>query len=169
METEKYNLADSIIIKSFLENNNLGTLATLSENSEINLATLFFMAGEDYSLYFVTKTATRKFNNIINNPKSTILIVDGEELVSVESVGRTEVITDSNVVIDVITKFQSVVLDTRIGYWIPPVSQLDGGQFAVCRHTPSNIEYRRFLGGDNALQSPHSISINFDQKNNLKL
>ncbi len=159
METETQNVANQLRIKAFLKKNTLGTLATVGENGSLQLSTLFFIIEDAYVVYFVTKTSTRKYINIARNPNTTILIANAEELTSVEMSGRTEIVTDSKQVLDVITKFQILAQDSRAGYWVPPVSQVTGSQFAVCKFTPDRIEYTQFSGESSIVDAPECISI----------
>lgn len=150
-------LSDDIRVKTFLERNPLGTLATLAPDGRVALATLFFLKGEGLMSFFVTKTTTRKYENILKNPQGTVLVSNVEELTTLELSGRIEVVTDSATIIDTITRFQALAQKSKAGYWVPPASQVIGDQFVVCKHIPDHVDFKQFSTENDVSTTPRYI------------
>ena len=131
--TEKRNEA-----LNFLEEHTLGTLATINSRGIPNLATVFFFVDKDFSCYFITKENTRKLENIQEREVSTLLCSSEDDLTSIELMGATEILTDTLSIVKIIERFQELVLNRKAGYWVPPISQLNAGQYVVCKFIPNS-------------------------------
>lgn len=143
-----------------LQEHPLGTLATINKMGLPELATVYLFVENDFTCYFVTKTSTRKFQNLLMHADASILSYDENELTSVELAGKVEVITDASTIIPIIEKFQHVVSDRKAGYWIPPISQLDAGQYAVCKLVPTAVQVHIFAKKPNDPLLPKQLSFN---------
>lgn len=65
-------------VLAFLENSLLGVIATISPEGLPQAATVHMLADDDFNVYFVTQRSSRKFKNIMKQPKVALVI--GAEL-----------------------------------------------------------------------------------------
>lgn len=133
--------ADALI---FLESHPLGVLATVGAENTPELSSLYFFCKGDFDLYFVTKTGTRKYRNFLAKQAATLLSYDEEELTSVEVCGEVETVTDLVKAVQIIEMFQGLVLLRKAGYWVPPIAQLEKGDYVVCRLVPNTVRFNKF-------------------------
>ncbi len=130
---------------NFLEDNPLGTLATIRPDGRADLAVIYFYVKKDFSCCFVTKVLTRKYKNILTAPHATLLVHNEKELTSVEITGSVEVMRDTIAIAQAIEEFNRVVASRRVEeYWAPPISQMSAGQYAVCKLVPDTVRSCRF-------------------------
>jgi len=130
---------------NFLQEHPLGTLATINKTGTPELAAIYFFTENDFSCFFVTKVETRKFKNSLEQPMATLLSFDEDTIASIEIQGQVEIITDTADITRIIQKFQELALLRKRGYWIPPVSQLDAGQYVVCKLVPQHILFNTYV------------------------
>jgi len=129
---------------TFLSHFPLGTIATVNEMGAPEAVAVYFYTERDFTLYFVTKAETRKLQNILRRPTATILSYDEASLTSVELTGNVEIIRDAVEFAQVIEKFHSIASSRRVQYWLPPIAQIDAGNYVACKLLPTSIYYRSF-------------------------
>lgn len=129
---------------NFLESHPLGTLATLGSDGQIQMAAIYFFPEKDFSCYFVTKEATRKFINAQERKVATLLSFDEDELLSVEIAGEVTLVSDTISIAAHIEKFQNLASIRKAGYWIPPIAQINAGAYVVCKLTPNMVVLNNF-------------------------
>lgn len=77
----------------FTQKNKSAVLATVSPEGEPQAATITHLMDNDFTLYFVTKKESRKFQNITHNPRVSIVIgTDPSVPTTVQIQGRATVI-----------------------------------------------------------------------------
>lgn len=146
---------------NFLQKHPLGTIATINQSGVPEVAAVYFFTENDFSCFFVTKVGTRKFQNSLERQVATLLSFDEEELVSVEIPGQVEIITEIAAITRIIEKFEDLVLMRKKGYWVPPISQIDAGQYVVCKLIPQVVYLNTFVSDSEASPAIYSqIAIN---------
>jgi hypothetical protein len=75
------------------------------------------------------------------------MCVPEAELTSVEVPGQVVAVTDPGEVSDIIKKFQERVGSVLDEYWVPPIAQIEAGQYVVCRVVPDGFLYKNFARG----------------------
>ena len=143
---------------NFLQDHPLGTLSTINEVQSPELAAVYFIADKDFSCVFITKVGTRKFKNITTNPSASLLSYSEELLYSVEVAGEVEVLKDTLEIAKAIEAFQEVASARHAQYWIPPVSQLQAGQYAVCKLVPTVVHIHSYATDLDSDALPRQLS-----------
>jgi pyridoxine/pyridoxamine 5'-phosphate oxidase len=151
---------NQLAVWNFLNANQLGTLATVNSKGAPDLSAIYFFVDENFSCFFVTKTETRKYINTQTNHNASLLIYNEVDLLSIEIKGVVEIVTEAGQVASAIQKFQALALTRKVGYWIPPISQLDAGQYAVCRLTPEVVNVNNYTKDLNNPELPSQLSFN---------
>jgi len=143
---------------NFLQDHPLGTLSTISQTQKPELAAVYFITRKDFSCLFVTKVGTRKFKNITAHPSGSLLSYSEDLLYSVEVAGEVEIIKDTLEVAKAIESFQEVASARHAQYWIPPVSQLQAGQYAVCKLVPAAVHIHSYATDLDSDALPRQLS-----------
>jgi uncharacterized pyridoxamine 5'-phosphate oxidase family protein len=82
-------------VLDFLKESKTIVIATASANSEPQIATLYFLADNDFNLYFATGRETKKFKNLHDNKQAAFLIGTGPAVITVQGAGDVkEIETD---------------------------------------------------------------------------
>jgi len=143
---------------NFLQEHPLGSLATINEQGSPELAAVYFYTEKDFSSYFVTKANTRKLANITQHPLTSLLSYDEELLYSVELTGIAELLRDPAAVSQAIEKFQMIAASRHAQYWIPPISQLQAGQYVVCMLKPEAVHVHNYATDLQSSDLPQQLS-----------
>jgi hypothetical protein len=130
---------------NFLQEHPLGVLTTLSGAMLPESSAVYFAAKPDLSCLFTTKTRTRKFANIENGSPAVLFSFSEDHLASAELRGRVEVVLDTMEIAHAIEAMNGVVSSRKAGYWVPPIAQIEAGEYVVCRLIPEAVRFSRFV------------------------
>ncbi len=156
-------------IQHFLASHPLGTIATLSKKGDPELATVYFLVNDDLSCYIVTKAETRKYKNIVRKSFGALMCHAEDELISVEISGTYEPIFDTIEVVVAIERFQALAEKRSVGYWIPPIAQLNAGAYVVVKLKPTQVQYRRYVAAKGGSKKMTEIVLRRKQKQLVRL
>ena len=83
------------IIYRFLEENQLkfGVISTTGEEAP-QVAFVYFATDEDLNIYFVTRTNSRKYKNMMKHPKVAFAVASEKPSGTVQMEGKVETVTD---------------------------------------------------------------------------
>lgn len=109
--------------KNFLENNRLASLATVSGFFGSPHAAIVYYIYDNGSLYFVTEKSSKKAKNIIKNKKVALVIVQENQLETMQIEGRGEAIIDQEQNLQVVQEiYDKLRRNNARDFW--PVIQL---------------------------------------------
>jgi uncharacterized pyridoxamine 5'-phosphate oxidase family protein len=126
----------------FLDEQPHGTLVTLDSEGKPETAAIFFFVREDFSCFFVTKIGTRKYKNLAQNHTGVLFVYSDDELTSIELKGRLEIEHDTKEILASIVQFQTEVQSRSASYWVPPIAQIEAGEYVVCKLIPEVITFK---------------------------
>jgi uncharacterized pyridoxamine 5'-phosphate oxidase family protein len=129
---------------NFLQDNPLGVLSTINGSHFPEMAPIYFFVESDFSCSFLTKTNTRKFRNLSENEKAALLTFSEETLTTVEVQGRLSTEHDPLRIAQILEAFAALALSRKGAYWVPPVSQIENGAFAVCTLKAEGVLYTSY-------------------------
>ena len=78
----------------FVRSKSVAVLSTVTPDNLPESATIYFVIGENYTLYFMTKTFSRKYTNLEKNPHAALVIGTENEPATAQIQGIAEKITD---------------------------------------------------------------------------
>lgn len=117
-------------ILRFLQENVVGTLATVDPNNDPHAAAIFYFVEPDFTINFITKTGTKKHDNIIHNNHVMLLVFEANSQATVQVKGIAEKIDD-------ITKTNQIFADVLQAAWdtsedgVPPITRLLAGEYVA--------------------------------------
>lgn len=121
--------ADQHEIVAYIKDNPVMVLSTMGKSGMPHGAAVYVVALSPEQLYFVTKTETRKFENLADNPNVSITIVNPLENSSLQAKGKAEVVSNPHVAELVMTKMASVHASSAD--WMPPIAKLRAGAYQL--------------------------------------
>lgn len=124
----------------YIAKHDVGYLSSVSSDGQPNGATLHYYLASDGQLYFLTKSASKKARNMMQNSKVALTIHESNSLQTAQIEGRAKVETNTQMQEKV---FQFVIKEKNYkeGRKAPPVTSLRDGHYTVFRLTPTSLVY----------------------------
>lgn len=125
-------------IYDFLHANPIGVLSTVSPDGEPHGVVVYFAVNEQFSLSFLTRSETRKFDNLAHNNHVMLTVCEPQSQAVVQVTGRAYEVTNSRVKDRIAGKI--LAIGRRVsGNGMPPISKLEAGEFVAFRIIPVQI------------------------------
>ena len=122
----------------FLTENPVGVLSTVTPDGEPHGVVIYFVTSKDFTISFLTKTGTRKYDNLVHNGRIHLTIFDPKTQAVVQISGQATEITDSYIVNSVAGSVLGVT--QRANQPGPtPLSKLDAGFYTAFDITPTQV------------------------------
>lgn len=126
-------------------------IATVDKNSEPQAATVYYYANQELHFYFLTATGTHKYENLIENPSTAIVIGTGPEKTTIQGNGQSVLLekgSDEEAMAMIKIKKR---LNEQDGTWpIFQMEEFDDEAIAVFKFTPTSLQLLN-LESDNNL------------------
>lgn len=135
-------------IQTFLKNEKqrLGVLSTISATGTPQSAFIYYAFDEDLNIYFITRTESRKYINIKNNPNVAFVVGTETPPQTLQIEGTASVLERPE---DFSFLFSDLVKMTVERHFVPPITQMtNSGDVFFMKITPTwvrlgNFEIRR--------------------------
>lgn len=127
----------------FLQNHKVGVLATVSPDGDPYAAAIYFTVDPSFEVVFLTKTRTKKADNLEHNSRAMLVVYDPASQTTVQLTGlvsKVDGILETN---QVFTDIINISLDTS-GESVPPIAKLDEGDYVAYRLKPNEIRMAVF-------------------------
>jgi general stress protein 26 len=131
-------------ILEFLRNHNIGVLATVDPNGEPSAATIYFTVDDELNISFITKTGTKKHDNLIRQNHAMLVVYEASSQTTVEIVAIASAITGASEVQDVFADILKISKSTS-GSDVPPISKLNAGKYVGYRLESKEIRMATFV------------------------
>ena len=116
-------------IMAYVERNPAGVLSTIGEDGPHG-AVVYVIPASHGTLCFVTKNKTKKYQNIVNQGSINLTFFNEKESTTLQITGRAYVADNAQglkeIVLDKITKAHAAISN-----WLPPVTEISDGEYAV--------------------------------------
>ncbi len=136
----------------FIESHPLATLSTASAQGEPWGANIYCVASEELNFYFMTHVESKKYQNLIKNPKAALTLVDNNEQTTIQAIGSVAELPDESEEVRVAFGKLARIRPPGELQWTPPVSKMTNGKIAVFRLKPTMLKFSRF---DTRHHPPH--------------
>ena len=121
----------------------MGILSTASEEGKPWGAAVYYVADEDFNIYFVTRTGSYKYQNLDKNPVVAFTVADAQTQTTVQVQGRVERIPVQKYMDEVANKLAHVEHpDTH--NWTPPVEKIHEGNFMPLQIIPDKLRFANY-------------------------
>lgn len=139
-------------IYEFLKTNPVGVLSTITADGSPHGVAIYFSIDEHFTVSFLTRRGTRKYDNIAHNNLVMLTVYCRETQTTAQISGRaTEVRSDMQ-----LNRIAAATLGTSLATsknGLPPISKLQAGEYAAFSIKPIQIRmatYARPAPGDYA-------------------
>ena len=122
----------------FLKNHVVAVIASTDKDNRPNAATILYHIDDDMNFFFMTRRQTRKYANIMANPRVAIVVGIGDGPGTVQAEGEAHVIKDG------LEKFFKEIGDNKMlkEMYYGPFLMLPGTDLEVVR---VRIDWMRYL------------------------
>lgn len=135
------------VILNFLQAQRTGVLATTDPVNKPHAAVVYYYVNSNFEITFVTKSHTKKYENIQRNNRVMLVAYDEFTQTTVQVSGSSEEIKNIEETQDAIAKMlTSAALTSDAGD--PPISKLYAGDYVAFRIIPELIHMAIFLRPD---------------------
>lgn len=134
MSNERYNQE----IIQYITDHPLMALGTVDEKGHPHGAAVYVYAATAERLYFITKTETKKFKNLLHTPYASVTIGDASENSTLQAGGTTKVVESAILIEKVMQEFTHIY--AKSVDWLPPIAKIRAGAYQVVEIT---LKYTR--------------------------
>lgn len=143
MDTPTTKRADAL---NFLKSHNTGVLSTISAEGAARSRLVYYVPGEDFSIYFLTLVGTRKVEDIQSHPAAAFCVANDAIPQSVQIEGSVEDVSDvpvSDAIMHAI--FEQLVSNAK---YHAPLARFDLATVKFFRVVPTWIRWGDFTSGN---------------------
>ena len=116
-------------VTDYIKDNPVMVLGTANEQGKPHGAAVYVCAPTAETVYFVTKSETLKFKNIVHNPHVSVTIVNTADNSSLQAAGHAKVINDPSTIESVMGHMAKIYATSAD--WLPPIAKLRAGPYQV--------------------------------------
>lgn len=132
-------------IKAYIKDNPVAILGTVDPRGNPHGAAVYICCCiRPDQLYFVTKTQTHKFKNIVENPKVSVTMVNPAENSSFQASGHASIVKEAEVIELVMGELAKIYAHSPD--WLPPIAKLRAGPYQVVSIRLHKARLSTFLG-----------------------
>jgi uncharacterized pyridoxamine 5'-phosphate oxidase family protein len=129
-------------IGDFIKSHAKAVIATVDSDNQPSTSVIFYIIDKNDELHFITKSQTKKFENLKVNNKAALTIVDNDKPIAVNSTGIVVEVTeqsDRDLIMQDIFKLSYGELHDYA-----PIIKLHKGSFAVMKFIPKQAKMTDF-------------------------
>ena len=138
----------------FLRRNRLATIATISsENNSPQVSLIYYVTDENFHLYIVTSTESRKIRNILKNNKVALCIGQEVEPLVLQIEGDAKILDNQEKKIEIAHRYLDIAntSNPKSANW-PPIMKIpsDSG-FIIIEITINQFKFSDFSGTESEI------------------
>lgn len=151
---------------TFLRENPIGVLSTVTPDGDPHGAVVYFRVDKDFTISFLTKTETRKYDNLVHNNHVMLTVFEPETQATVQVTGIAEEVQDSYETNAIAGTILGISMETSEA-GTPPISKLDAGMYVAMKITPVQARMAVYARPDSGgygelFESVESFDLNED-------
>jgi len=150
---------------AYLNNLNIGVLSTIRPNGTPYSAVVYFVVDHSLNFYFLTKSDTKKSDNLQKNNNASFTTIDLTSMITVQSTGTVEKVIDPEQHTYMIKSIGEANARKNNPQWPPPISKLQSiGDNIVYKYKPNWLrvgDYSHKLASEQNAQKEESIFTEF--------
>lgn len=128
----------------FLKKHKVGVLATVSPDGDPYAAAIYYIVDSALNISFLTKTGTKKADNLEHNNHAMLVVYEAESQTTVQVTGSVSKITDNTEINEVFSQIVYASVDASKTD-VPPILKLDEGEYVTYRLTPTQVRMASFI------------------------
>lgn len=131
-------------IYKFLQSNQTGVLASVDPNGDPHGSVVYYVvSAEDFSVSFITKTGTKKYDNLVHHNRAVLVVFDASTQTVAQVIGAVDEVTELREIFKTARKLSALhrAVDQDEDM---PISKLNAGDYAVLKILPVQIRIAQF-------------------------
>lgn len=128
---------------NFLKHHPVGALATVDPDGNPHAAAIYFTVDSHQTISFLTKSGTKKADNLEHNNHAMLVAYDAATQTTVQATGEVSQIKDHAEVNEVFGQILKASFDTS-GTNVPPITKLKEGEYVFYKLKPKQIRMAVF-------------------------
>lgn len=127
----------------FLEKHPVGVLATVDPDGNPHAAVIYFVVDDSSNITFVTKSGTKKADNLKHNSHAMLVVYDAASQTTVQVTGKVTGGTNHTEVNGIFSRILDASAATS-GSSVPPISKLKEGDYIAFKLKPKQVRMASF-------------------------
>ena len=136
-------------ITRFVHSHEIAVLATVNEDGQPFSSTIYYAPFGKDAVCFLTRSETKKFDNLRENDRAAMTITDSKEPVAVNLTGTARVASEPKDHDDIMQKILKVANSKHTNN--PPVLQLKAGTFTCYIFEPKHATLTDYTSAENKM------------------
>lgn len=154
-------------IYTFLQEMKVGVLSTVTPDGNPHGVVIYFTVNPDFSISFLTKAGTRKYDNIMHDNHVMLTVFEPRTQATTQITGQAYPMQDSKKIHD-LTETVLGVSQKSSEAGVPPITKLQVGNYAAFTITPLQIRMAVYDRPDSGsygelFESIESFELNTDK------
>ena len=129
----------------FLSKHKTGVIASVTTDGVPHAATVYFTAGDDFSIYFLTKTSTKKYKIFTENGVIAFVVSSEEEPQTVQLQGVVKEVAREDQSMRIMERLLHNVTSNPL--YTAPLSKLEDAKVVLMKITPHWLRWSDFTLG----------------------
>ena len=121
----------------FIESHPLGVVSVNREGKPPHSAAVFFVTDSKADLYFLTKSGTEKYQDILADDKVSVVFSDLNAQKTLQAEGKAYEVTAEGGTIEEVYKKLSQIKPPGRNDWLPPIFKIEAGDYVVIAIEPN--------------------------------
>lgn len=134
-------------IHQFLQTHPAGVLAEVGEGGWPHASVIYFIVDRNFGIYFATKTNTKKYQNLSNDPHVMLVAFHQSTQATAQIKGSVVEVSDPATSRSIVDKIEDVARQYSIS-GVAPILKLDTGDYVAYELKPDTIKFAMFLRPD---------------------
>jgi general stress protein 26 len=130
-------------IVTYVSRNPVAVLGTINKRGYPHGAAVYVYAKSGDCLYFITKTDTLKYQNILEHPHVSVTIVNSHENSTLQSSGIAKTITEPKLIGEIMRRMTEIY--AKSVDWLPPIAKLRAGSYQIVCITLQHTRLANYL------------------------
>lgn len=130
-------------VHDFLRDNPMGVVSTVSDDGTPWGAAVYFIADDDFNIYFVTRAETTKYQNVKQGRVAAFTVADRKTQTTVQLTGEVTEVSADDYMNNLFDKFMEL-RHSDDHNWSPPINKVHVGKYMPLRIKPTRLQYANY-------------------------
>jgi general stress protein 26 len=135
------NIEDKISEEIASMNQPLGVISTVSAEGKPEAASMYYISDRALNIYFITRSASRKFQNLKNNTQAAFVISSEHPPKTIQLEGAVAEVVDPD---EQLTYYQKLSAQAANSMEMPPVDQMVAGEMVLMKMSTNWARFGSF-------------------------
>jgi general stress protein 26 len=130
--------------KQFLLEHPMAIVSTVGEDHKPHAAAIFYIVDEEFNFYFITRTETQKYKDMLAKPNSAFTVADVGSQLTIQGSGELNVVRN-DALIETVYKKLARLRPLSDSDWLPPIIKLRKGHYVIIKFKPTWLRIADYL------------------------